>query len=95
MALLHQKLGFGLLFLAARSCLLSGQSTTGTIVGSVTDPSGAVIPAVQVTVTNLATNITAGATTDGHGDYVVTPLAIGTYSIAFEAKGFKKYVETA
>ncbi len=74
--------------------LMYGQSTTGTIVGSVTDPSGAVVPGVVITVTDLGTNITAKATTDGHGDYVVTPLAIGTYSVSFEAKGFKKYVDS-
>jgi hypothetical protein len=77
--LLLNRLRCGFLLFALLSAFLSGQSTTGTIVGSVTDPSGAVVPGVDVTVTDLGTNITTKATTDERGDYVVTPLAIGTY----------------
>ena len=88
------KFGCGLFMLALLSASLTAQSTTGTIVGSVTDPSGAVIPGVDLTVTDLGTNITVKGSTDAHGDYVVTELAIGTYSVTFEAKGFKKYVDS-
>ena len=91
---LFSKLGWRFLVFALCCAALPGQSTTGTIVGTVTDPSGAVIPGVDLTVTDLGTNSTTKATTDAHGDYVVTPLAIGTYSISFEAKGFKKYVNS-
>jgi hypothetical protein len=73
---------------------VSGQSTTGSIVGTVIDPSGAVVPDVSITVIDLGTNIATKASTDSHGSYVVTPLAIGIYSIAFEKKGFKKSVNS-
>jgi Carboxypeptidase regulatory-like domain/TonB dependent receptor len=91
---LRNKFVRGFLLLSFGCAAVLGQSTTGTILGSVTDPSGAVVPGVVVTVTDLGTGITTSSSSDGHGDYVVTPLAIGTYSIAFEAKGFKKYVES-
>ena len=73
---------------------LSGQTTTGSIVGTVTDPSGAVIGAASITITNMDTNISVKATTDQSGNYVVTPLAIGRYSVTVEAAGFKKSVRT-
>lgn len=68
------------------------QSTTGSIGGTVTDPSGAVIPNAAIMVTDLGTNIETRTTTDQSGSYVVTPLPIGLYSVAVEAKGFKKFV---
>lgn len=94
MVLPLNKLVRGLILLSSFCAIAVGQSTTGTIVGSVTDPSGAVIPGAAVTVTDLGTGITTTSSSDNHGDYVVTPLAIGSYSIAFEAKGFKKYVDS-
>jgi hypothetical protein len=68
------------------------QSTTGSIGGTVMDPSGAVIPNAVITVTDMGTNIETKTTTDQAGNYVVTPLAIGRYSVSVEAKGFKKFV---
>ena len=94
MARLLRKLGGRFFLLALFSAYLPAQSTTGTIVGTVTDQSGALVPGVDVTVTDMGTNIVTKATSDSHGDFVVTPLAIGNYSIAFEAKGFKKYVDS-
>src|SRR5215469_3223707 len=73
------------------SCALA-QSTTGSIGGTVMDPSGAVIPNAAITVTDLGTNIETKTTTDQNGSYVITPLPIGLYSVAVEAKGFKKFV---
>ena len=59
MGLLSKQLFCVSFLLAFCAGLMYGQSTTGTIVGSVTDPSGAVIPGVVITVTDLGTNITA------------------------------------
>jgi hypothetical protein len=72
----------------------AGQTTTGSIVGTVTDPSGGVIAGAAVTVTNMDTNIQTKSTTDASGNYVVTPLPIGRYSVAIEAAGFKKSVDS-
>ena len=73
---------------------LSAQTTTGSIVGTVTDPSGAVIGAASITITNMDTNISVKATTDQAGNYVVTTLPIGRYSVTVEAAGFKKSVRS-
>jgi hypothetical protein len=70
------------------------QSTTGSIVGTVTDPSGALVPNATITVTDMGTNSETRTTTDQTGTYVVTPLPIGLYSVSVEAKGFKKFVTT-
>src|SRR6516164_4692036 len=73
---------------------LGAQTTTASIVGTVTDPSAAVIGNAAITVTNLDTNISVKTTTDQAGNYVVTPLPIGRYSVAVEAAGFKKSVRS-
>jgi len=70
----------------------SAQTTTGSIVGTVTDTSGAVVGNATVTVTNVDTGITNKTITSSAGDYVVTPLAVGHYSVTVEAPGFKKSV---
>jgi hypothetical protein len=70
------------------------QTTTGSIVGTVTDPSGAVVSNAAVTITNMDTNISTKTTTDSSGNYVATPLPVGRYSVAVEAPGFKKSVSS-
>lgn len=71
---------------------LQGQTNSGSIVGTVTDPSGGAISGASILVTNMDTNIAVKATTDASGDYVVTPLNVGRYSVTVEAQGFKKTV---
>jgi hypothetical protein len=66
------------------------QVDTATIVGTVHDSSGAVVPAASVTATAVDTNIQTPVRTDAAGNYVITPLKIGAYSITVEAQGFKK-----
>ena len=61
----------------------------GSIVGTVTDPSGAVVPGAQVTVTEAGTGAARTAATDAQGYYVVSSLRPFTYNIAIEAKGFR------
>jgi len=73
---------------------LGAQTTAGSIVGTVTDPSGAVIAGAAITVTNIGTNIAVKTTTDSAGEYVVTPLEVGRYSVTVEATGFKRSVRT-
>src|SRR5690242_208315 len=82
-----------LLCLAA-ALVLNAQTTSGSIVGTITDPSGAVIGGANITITNVDTNISVKTTTDQAGNYVVTPLAIGRYSVSVEAAGFKKSVRS-
>ena len=70
------------------------QTTAGAIVGTVTDPSGAVIGGANITVTKVDTGIAVKATSDASGEYVVTPLSVGRYSVTVEATGFKRYVRS-
>src|SRR5262245_21984788 len=70
----------------------SAQQFYGTITGTVTDPSGAVVPNADVRVTNIATNVTAGLTSNGVGVYTADDLIVGTYRVEAEAPGFKKSV---
>ncbi|MGH9327485.1 MAG: TonB-dependent receptor [Terriglobia bacterium] len=65
-----------------------GQTTFGEITGRVTDPSGAVIPGAQVTVTNEGTGVARQVTTAADGDYTVADLGLGTYEVRVEAQGF-------
>ena len=63
------------------------QRDTSSLLGTVRDSSGAVVPGARVTATEVATGISEGAATDSSGDYVVTSLRVGTYRIRAEAKG--------
>ena len=64
----------------------------GTVVGTVTDPSGAVVAGVNVAVTNLGTGIEQTFVTGATGVYSVPNLQVGNYRIVAEATGFKKAV---
>ena len=70
------------------------QVDRGTITGTVTDQSGAVIPDVAITVTNVATGISNNAVTSAAGIYVVPLLPPGTYRLTAEKQGFKKFTQT-
>ena len=70
------------------SGMVFGQGLTA-VTGRVTDPSGAIIPGVEVTVTNTATGFTRTVITNELGIYSATQLAPGTYNIKAELSGFK------
>ncbi|MEW5980466.1 MAG: TonB-dependent receptor [Acidobacteriota bacterium] len=71
--------------------LLAQVGTEGSILGVVTDPSGAVIAGAEVTVTNLGTNSTKSVTTDAAGRFQVLALPRGNYSVSVSAAGFKTW----
>jgi hypothetical protein len=70
---------------------LYAQGTTSRAVGTVTDPSGAVVPAATVRLTSEATNATFTATTSEAGTYVFEAVQPGRYTITVETPGFKKF----
>ncbi|HLK65576.1 MAG TPA: carboxypeptidase regulatory-like domain-containing protein [Bryobacteraceae bacterium] len=79
------------------ACLLSvsltplgGQTMFGRISGTITDPSGAVIPGARVTVTNTDTQALRTVNADEHGFYVVETLTIGPYRVAADQPGFNR-----
>ncbi len=69
---------------------LGAQVDTATVVGIVRDTSGAVLPGTTVTATEVRTGAASSTETDGSGNYVLTSLPIGTYSLSAELPGFKK-----
>jgi hypothetical protein len=67
---------------------------TARIKGTVTDPTGAVLPNVTVTATNQDTGVAATTTTLANGDYIFQKLPIGTYSVSASAAGFSRFTAT-
>ncbi len=80
-----------LVSILAGSAALYGQGSV-TIFGAVTDTSGAAVPSVAVTATNSATGVSRRTTSGPDGNYVLSQLVIGTWSLSVEAAGFKKFV---
>lgn len=60
-----------------------------TIVGTVTDPSGAAVPNATITATNAETGLIRSTTTSDNGDYLISELRIGHYDVKAESTGFK------
>ncbi len=74
--------------------LLNAQTVTATILGTVTDPSGAAVSPATVTVNNEATGRSNSAVTDDAGGYLFPLLPIaGSYSLTVEANGFRKFLQ--
>jgi hypothetical protein len=81
---------FFLCILAPASAL--AQLDTGSIVGTVRDAQGAVMPGVTITVTQDGTGVATSVVTDARGQYLVPNLRIGTYTVAAELQGFRRAV---
>ena len=86
--------------LALTLCLLSipvaafSQAANGTITGTITDSTGAVVAGAKVDVTNTATGAVFATVSTGTGAYTTSNLPIGPYSVAVTASGFKKYTRS-
>jgi hypothetical protein len=70
------------------------QTTSTTILGTVTDPSGAAVTGAKVTATNVRTQVKREDVTTSTGDYSFPLLDIGEYSVSVEADGFKTATRT-
>jgi len=68
------------------------QSVTATLVGTVLDSSGAVIPDAKISVANKGTNVTRTILSNTHGDYIVANLAPGVYQLTAEHEGFRRTI---
>ena len=66
---------------------------TGAISGTVTDSTGAVIGGATVTATLVSQNTSTTRTSTGAGDYTISPLTPGEYTLTVKAKGFQSYVQ--
>jgi hypothetical protein len=67
----------------------AGQTTRATVLGTVTDERGSVIPNAKVTAKNLDTDIARDTVTDEAGRYRIPELSVGRYEVAVESKGFR------
>ena len=73
----------------------AAQEITGTILGTVTDTSGAIVPNAQVTITNTDRRaVVRSVKTNSAGAYTAPLLPVGHYSVSIEASGFQKVLET-
>jgi len=73
----------------ALSSAVFAQSARARIIGTVTDPQGAVVPNAKVTVINTATGVETKSTSDPEGRYQAVELPIGSYKVRVEHEGFK------
>src|SRR6059058_3896969 len=74
--------------------LVYGQTTGGTILGTVSDESGARLPGVTVAITHLDTGIVRSVTTDEAGRYRAPALGLGNYEVKAELTGFRTAVRS-
>src|ERR1700686_2126146 len=81
-----------LLFVSLFALAAFGQDATGRVLGTVTDPTGAVVPGAKVTITNVGTGSNRETVSDRDGNYQVIDLPIGSYHVSAEATGFSKAV---
>ena len=75
------------------STLLAQSTGTATLVGNVTDPTGATVAGAKVTVLNTGSGFLSESTTKADGSYYVPYLNPGAYRLTIETSGFKKYVQ--
>jgi hypothetical protein len=71
------------------ACTLSAQEYRATILGTLTDPTGASVPGARVTITNIETHVSSSTETGTDGNYVIPFLVPGSYSLRLEKEGFK------
>src|ERR1019366_3087593 len=83
------KLRLLVVFVLLSTTLLVGQTFRGTILGTVTDPSGAVVAGASVKVRNVATGLERTTATSADGSYAVSELPIGSYTVTVSLTGFQ------
>ncbi|MDQ3803346.1 MAG: TonB-dependent receptor [Acidobacteriota bacterium] len=80
---------FGALLALLAPAVAPAQTFRGTILGTVTDPQGAVVPNAAVTARHTGTGLERTATTDGEGNYTIAELPIGTYEVRVSMTNFR------
>ncbi|MBI3895965.1 MAG: TonB-dependent receptor [Acidobacteria bacterium] len=82
------------LYMVCLAGVALAQVTTGTILGTASDSTGAVIPGARVTARNVQTGIARTVTTDAQGRYRAPELGLGMYEVTAEAAGFQTLVRS-
>lgn len=83
------------LFSLLIASVAAAQGTTSRVVGMVTDSTGGRVPGATVTLTNDATGVSLSTVTTDSGTYAFESVQVGSYTIAVELQGFKKFVSSA
>src|SRR5579875_1625080 len=91
--LLHKLLAILILVAGLFAAPLWAQQGDGTIQGTISDQTGAVIPGATVSVTNVATGVVTKRVTNHAGDFNASPLQAGHYQVRVEAKGFESLLQ--
>jgi len=73
-------------------CALYGQAFRGTVLGTVTDPSGATVSGARITVRSVDTGLERSTQTSPDGSYVIPELPIGIYAVTISQTGFQEVV---
>src|SRR5215470_3735676 len=89
------KLRMVLTFVVVAAASLAAQTFRGTILGTVTDASGAVVTGAKVTVHNTGTGLERTTTTSADGSYSIPELPIGAYNVTITQSGFQTFVANA
>src|ERR1044071_4515466 len=94
----HMKQAFALIAFCAVFALVStppahAQAVYGSIVGTVTDSSGAAVPNAKITITDIGRDVTLSTLTNESGNFTQRYLIVGRYRVRVEAPGFKAFVQ--
>src|SRR5487761_1668074 len=87
-------LGAAMFFQTSQPIAFAQTNISGDIAGTVTDPSGAVLPGATVTITDVSTGSARTTTTNSSGQYRVPLLPPATYKVAVSAPGFQMTEQT-
>src|SRR4029078_2454596 len=88
------KLRHSILLILLLTTLASAQTFRGTILGTVSDPNGAVVAGAKVTAKNTSTGLERSTTTAEAGNYTMPELPVGPYEVRVEQSGFAPAVVT-
>ncbi len=83
---------FAIAFIFAGGATISFAQSNGSLSGTVSDTTGALVQGATVTVKNVATNAERTVVTNEDGRWTITVLPVGTYSISYQKEGFQKAV---
>src|SRR5437660_9874453 len=90
MSLLHAR--YALCVISFTTTVFSQTMNTGSLLGTVKDPTGAGVPEAIVKIQRTGTPFERQVTTDANGNYLVPQAPVGSYQISFEKTGFQKVV---
>ncbi|HTW60577.1 MAG TPA: TonB-dependent receptor [Terracidiphilus sp.] len=91
----HSRRGCIFLFFLSASALVFSQTATTSLRGTITDPSGALVPGATVTLTNAADGTSMSTTASSSGSYVFSQISPARYTITVSAPGFGRVVKSA